>query len=225
MFENTGQQFSGAAFEGTPISQLMGDNSNQFNNSNNFPSQMNRPQMNNMNMQRPNIMFQQQQPSMNIRNLVNDINQGLINDSEAIMDNVSFDLRSRESDKKKFIKKIKKMEEESTTTDSEEEKRKKKSKKSKKRKEKNKQKEESTDDNSDYIAFYNFGKHLSKDTKEVLLLLFLYCLLSLGFIKRTVGGYISYLNPTETGKYQYVGVIIYGFLLSILFISLKKILI
>ena len=93
MFDNMGQQFSGSAFEGTPISQLIGDNNNQMNNSGGYPPQINRPQLNNLHMQRPNIMFQQQPPppSMNIRNLVNDINQGLVNDSEAILDNVSFD--------------------------------------------------------------------------------------------------------------------------------------
>jgi hypothetical protein len=234
MFENMGQQFSGSAFEGTPISQLMNDNNQmgsqmggQMNgNFGNMPQQGNRPQLSNMDMQRPNIMFQQ--PSNNIRNLVNDINQRIVNDYDSIQDNVSFDLSSRDSNKKQFIKKIKQLEKDTTETDTEEERKRKKLKKLKKRKEKkekHEKKEENTEDNSDYIAFYNFGKHLSSDTKEVLLLLFLYCFLSLGFVKRTVGGYITYLNPNETGKYQYIGVIIYGFLLSILFISLKKILI
>jgi hypothetical protein len=234
MFENMGQQFSGSAFEGTPISQLMGDNNQmggqmggQINgNFGNFPPQGNRPQLSNNDMQRPNIMFQQ--PSNNIRNLVNDINQRIVNDYDSIQDNVSFDLSSRDSNKKQFIKKIKQLEKNTTETDSEEEEKKKKLKKLKKRKEKknkHNKKDESTEENSDYIAFYNFGKHLSNDSKEVLLLVFLYCFLSLGFVKKTVGGYITYLNPNETGKYQYIGVIIYGFLLSILFISLKKILI
>lgn len=224
MMDNMGQ-FSGSGFEGTPISQLMPDNQFNGNMGNNGNSGFyNRPQMSNMDNQRPNMFFQQQ-PSNDIRNLVNGINQRMVNDIENISDNVSFDLNSRDNNKKQFIKKIKELDKESTETDTDEEERKrKKSKKNKKKKDK-KRKEESTEDNSDYIAFYNFGKHLSTDTKEVLLLLFLYCILSLGFVKKTVGGYISYLNPNETGKYQYIGVIIYGFLLSILFISLKKVLI
>ncbi len=232
MFENMGQQFSGSGFEGTPISQLMGNNpmDNQMNGGQmgNFSQHNMRPQISNMDMQRPNIMFQQ--PSNNIRNLVNDINQRLISDYDSIQDNVSFDLNSRDSNsnpnKKQFIKKIKELEKDTTETDSEKEKKKKKSKKLKKRKKEKKddEKEEMTDENSDYIAFYNFGKHLNKDTKELLLLVFLYCFMSLGFVKKTVGGYITYLNPNETGKYQYLGILIYGFLLAILFISLKKVL-
>jgi fructose-specific phosphotransferase system IIC component len=49
-------------------------------------------------------------------------------------------------------------------------------------------------------------------------------ILSLGFVKKTVGGYISYINPNETGKYSFIGILIYGFLLAVLFIAFKKLL-
>lgn len=218
-------QFTGSNFEGTPISQLMNDNgmmgmaSNDFGN---FPPVTN-PNQNNMNQPAPNMMFQQ--PSRDIRNMVHNINNRLENDFNNVRDNVSFDLSNQSMDssssKKQFIKYMKNKQEA-------DEKLKKKLKKLKKKKMKELEENKNEDDTdeeekSDYIAFYNIGKHLNKDTKELLLLVLIYCILSLGFIKKTVGGYISYINPDETGKYSYVGVIIYGFLLSILFISLRKI--
>ena len=244
MFDAANQQFNG-----TPISQLMNDNNQNYSNNNNNmnrnydtnQSQAIRPQLSNMDTQRQNIMFQQ--PSNNIRNLVNDINQTLVKDYNNIQDNVSFDLNSTESNKKKFIKKIKQLEKDTTDTDTdtdtdEDEKTKKlkKIKKHKKHKDYKKHKhhkdhkdhKNTNDDNNektDYIAFYNFGKHLSNETKEMILILFLFCFLSLSYVKKTVGTYIPYLNPNETGKYQYIGVIIYGFILSLLFMISKKFLI
>lgn len=219
-------QFSGSNFEGTPISQLMNDSgmmgmaSNDFGN---FPPVTNTNS--NQNQPAPNMLFQQ--PSRDIRNMVHNINNRLGNDLNDVRDNVSFDLSNQsmdsESSKKQFIKYMKNKKEH-------EEKLKKKLKKLKKKKMKEQEKDEDTDsdeaeEKSDYIAFYNVGKHLNKDTKELLLLVLIYCILSLGFIKKTVGGYISYINPDETGKYSYVGVLIYGILLAILFISLRKIII
>ena len=118
MFDAANQQFSGSAFEGTPISQLLNDNNQNIYNNRNYDTnqnQGNRPQQSNMDTQRQNIMFQQ--PSNNIRNLVNDINQTLVNDYNSIQDNVSFDLNSTESNKKKFIKKIKELEKDTTDTE------------------------------------------------------------------------------------------------------------
>ena len=218
-------QFTGSNFEGTPISQLMNDNgmmgmtSNDFGN---FPPVTNHQDMNNQ--PAPNMLFQQ--PSRDIRNMVHNINNRLENDFNNVRDNVSFDLSSRSMDsnssKKQFIKYMK---------DKQDDERKKKLKKLKKKKMKELENEDETDEDkneeekSDYIAFYNIGKHLNKDTKELLLLVLIYFILSMGFIKKSVGGYISYINPDETGKYSYVGVIIYGFLLAILFIAIRKIIV
>ncbi len=50
----------------------------------------------------------------------------------------------------------------------------------------------------------------------------LYMILSLGFVKKTVGNYVSYINPDEHGKVGLFGIFIYGLLLAVLFIGLKK---
>ncbi len=220
-------QFSGSNFEGTPISQLMNDNgmmgmtTSDFGN---FPPVTN-PQ-GPPNQPSPNMLFQQ--PSRDIRNMVHNINNRIENDVNNIRDNVSFDLSNHSMDssdsssKKKFIKYMK------NKHDIDEKKKKLKKLKKKKMKEiesKDNEDEDEDEEKSDYIAFYNIGKHFNKETKELLLLVLIYCILSMGFIKKSVGGYISYINPDETGKYSYVGVIIYGILLAILFISFRKIII
>ncbi len=194
-------QYSGSNFEGTPISQLVGNN--EYNNFGTMPP-ISPPQ---------NNFFQQ--PSRDIRNMVNNINHQIENDYNTIRDNITFDLSSIES-KKPYLKK----KDESSV--SSEKKHKKKHKKTKKIDDTT---EEETDDSSDYITLYNFGKHLNNDTKELLLIIAIYSILSLGFVKKTVGGYITYINPTETGKYSFIGILIYGFLLAILFIALKKMII
>ncbi len=203
-------QFVGADFEGTPITQLIGNNNynNNYNNMNG--GYMMEPQ--------PPVSTLFQQPSRDIRNLVNNINNQL--------DNVSFDLSNKSQESRKSIKY-----KEETSTDEEEE-RKKLKRKLKKRKEKKRKMElkelndedEETDENNN-ASMFEWTKYLSNDTKELLLIMGIYFILSLGFVKRTVGEYISYINPNESGKYPFIGILIYGFLLAVLFIAFKKILI
>ena len=50
----------------------------------------------------------------------------------------------------------------------------------------------------------------------------LYMILSLSFVKKTIGNYVSYINPDESGKVKFFGIFIYGLVLAVLFIGLKK---
>ena len=216
----------GSNFEGTPISQLFNSNTNTNTNNNNYNEQNNNfgsmPQITPP-VYQPNNLFNQ--PSNDIRNLVQNINSRLD-------DNTTFDMsnQSNNSGKNQFIKYYNKNDDIDTESSSDKRlkkilKKKKKIEKLKrlqKKKEKSEDTDTDTDKESDYIAFYNVGKHLSKDTKELLLIFVIYIFLSLGFIKRFVGNYISQMNPDETGKYSFISIIIYGLLLGILFITLRK---
>ena len=196
-------QFVGADFEGTPINQLIGNNNNYSNMNNGFGN------MNGGYMEPPaSTLFQQ--PSRDIRNLVSNINNQL--------DNVSFNAsnHSQESRKSKY--------QDNTTSEEEAEAKRKLKKKLKKRKEK-KRKMEQEEDEEEHRTFFEWTKYLSNDTKELLLIITIYFILSLGFVKKTVGEYISVINPNESGKYPFIGVLIYGFLLAVLFIAFKKVLI
>lgn len=57
--------------------------------------------------------------------------------------------------------------------------------------------------------------------KEPMLLLSVYLILSLGFVKRTIGTYISYINPTDDGNVSFLGIIIYGSILTVSYTILK----
>ncbi len=200
-------QYSGADFDGTPITQLINDN-----------------QQANQHSNQQNMFFQN--PSNDIRNLVQNINTKIVDDYSNLQDNISFDLsnKSVESTKKK-LNRLPKQDDDTTDESSFEKLKKKLKKKNKKRREKKKLEEidEDTNESNDYISIYNIGKHLNKDTKELLLITFIYCILSTGFAKKTIGNYISYVNPNETGKYSFVGIILYGFILAISYIIIKKI--
>jgi hypothetical protein len=208
-------QFVGADFEGTPINQLIGNNNNNFSNMNNGFGNMNNS-FGNMNggYAEPPATTLFQQPSRDIRNLVSNINNQL--------DNVSFNASNYSQESKKSNKY-----QENTTSEEEEVKRKLK-KKLKKRKEKKRKIEEELEDldeEEQHTSFLEWAKYLSNDTKELLLIITIYFILSLGFVKKTVGEYISVINPNESGKYPFIGVLIYGFLLAVLFIAFKKVLI
>jgi len=59
--------------------------------------------------------------------------------------------------------------------------------------------------------------------KEAILIILIYVILSQGFIKRTLGLYITQINPVD-GSIPFIGYIIYGTLLAILFIIAKQLL-
>ena len=59
--------------------------------------------------------------------------------------------------------------------------------------------------------------------KEPLLIIVIYIILSQDFVKKSIGEYISYINPTPDGSVSLIGYLIYGTILASLFVILKKI--
>lgn len=60
--------------------------------------------------------------------------------------------------------------------------------------------------------------------KEPLLILLIYIILSQNFTKVFIGKYIKYINPSTDGTVSFLGVVIYGTILAVLYIILKKLL-
>ena len=65
-----------------------------------------------------------------------------------------------------------------------------------------------------FVDYFNY--------KEFLILLGVYFLLSQEMIKDTIGSYFTSINEDENGRVQMKGVIIYGIILSVLFIISRK---
>lgn len=61
--------------------------------------------------------------------------------------------------------------------------------------------------------------------KEPILLTLIYLLMSQSFIKKAVSMHITYLNPNEDGNVSMIGILIYGLIMSIVYMIFKKILI
>jgi hypothetical protein len=60
--------------------------------------------------------------------------------------------------------------------------------------------------------------------KEPMLLLTIYIILSLSFVKNFFGNYIRFINPDNNGDISIFGIIIYGSILSMLFFLLRVVL-
>jgi hypothetical protein len=60
--------------------------------------------------------------------------------------------------------------------------------------------------------------------KESIILICIYIFISQHFINRTIGKYISYINPREDGSVSIVGYLIYGVFISMLFMFFRKVL-
>lgn len=58
--------------------------------------------------------------------------------------------------------------------------------------------------------------------KEPLLLLLIYIVFSLPFIRQAIGNNIKYINPNDDGDVPFIGVVIYGAILVGTFVLLKK---
>ena len=50
----------------------------------------------------------------------------------------------------------------------------------------------------------------------------IYFIFSLGFVKKTIGSYIKYINPDVDGNVSFIGIIIYGLILGIIFILTRN---
>lgn len=58
--------------------------------------------------------------------------------------------------------------------------------------------------------------------KEILLIVIIYLILSIGYVKDSFGSYIKYINKDETGSVPFVGLIIYGIILAVLFVLIRS---
>lgn len=86
------------------------------------------------------------------------------------------------------------------------------------------------DDDSDDTEKYiqprkSIRQYIPVFAKEMMLILVLYVLLSQGFVKKAITKHITYLQPNQDGGVSMFGIVIYGTILSILYIIFKKILI
>ena len=61
--------------------------------------------------------------------------------------------------------------------------------------------------------------------KEPLLIIIIYVIFSQSFVRKTIGQYITQINPNESGSVSIVGYIIYGAILALVFMVFKKLLI
>lgn len=58
--------------------------------------------------------------------------------------------------------------------------------------------------------------------KEMLLILIIYIILSQNLVKGFFGKYIKYINPANDGNVPFIGIVIYGIILAVIYIVLKK---
>jgi hypothetical protein len=72
-------------------------------------------------------------------------------------------------------------------------------------------------DNKEDLTF-----SLPYDFKDPLLLLIIYFILSQAVIRQFFGNYISFINPGEDGVVSQIGIIIYGSIMILLFMLIKK---
>jgi hypothetical protein len=83
--------------------------------------------------------------------------------------------------------------------------------------------EEDDDDTDEIISGSGDSLYRMPNTlKELTLFVFLYYIMSTGFVKKILGGYIKYINPTHDGDVSFIGIIIYGTLLGSLFLLSKQ---
>lgn len=80
---------------------------------------------------------------------------------------------------------------------------------------------ENEDDDQSSSGFLN---NYPNWVKELLLFVAVYCFLSIGMVKNTIGTYIKYIQPGSDGNVGIIGIILYGLLVGASFILLRKLL-
>jgi len=80
------------------------------------------------------------------------------------------------------------------------------------------------DDNSEKEPKQPYKSKVPKLLKEPLILLLIYIILSLHFVREFFGKYIKYINPNDEGNVSFLGIVIYGIILVLLFIVSRLIL-
>jgi len=82
--------------------------------------------------------------------------------------------------------------------------------------------EDTNDDSKIVLETMEYETDYLKIFTEFLLLLTLYVVLSQPFVVSFASNYIYQLNPTDDGTISMTGIIIYGFILTLLFMVLRK---
>lgn len=84
-----------------------------------------------------------------------------------------------------------------------------------------------TDDSSDEEDDNNTiseNSYLPEWLKESILILIIYIILSQGMVQSFFGKYIKYINPDENGSVPFIGIVIYGIILVVLYLLFKYLL-
>jgi len=76
--------------------------------------------------------------------------------------------------------------------------------------------EDNSDDENDDTTYF------PEWSREFILIVVIYVILSQNFVKTLVGKYVKYINPCDDGTVSFIGVIIYGIILAVLYILSKK---
>lgn len=89
------------------------------------------------------------------------------------------------------------------------------------KKKKNKKKDDTETETNEDEQKPSYKKIIFDKIKEPLLLLFIYFLLSQGFVKNLFGMYFKQINPNDDGQVSFFGILIYGTILTIIFMITK----
>jgi len=76
------------------------------------------------------------------------------------------------------------------------------------------------DDNNTFT--YKFIKFIINNFCDPIIIVLLYIILSQNFIKIFIGKYIKEINPSNNNNVSLIGVIIYGSILALFFVIIKK---
>lgn len=71
-------------------------------------------------------------------------------------------------------------------------------------------------------GFQLFGDSIPAYVKDATVILVLYIILSQAVVRDSFGKFIPQLNPDSEGKYSFSGVLIYGIILAVLFVLVRK---
>jgi len=91
-------------------------------------------------------------------------------------------------------------------------------KKHKNKKQKKNKKNKNSKNKSEKNVIYKMPEII----KEPLIILILFVILSQTIVRKLIGEYLPYINPDGSGKVSFVGIVIYGLILSIGFVIVKK---
>ena len=77
-------------------------------------------------------------------------------------------------------------------------------------------------DEHNYNTDDKFNFSIPNWLKEFAIILIIYIVLSQKFIQDFIGKYIKYINPRDDGTVSFIGIVIYGIILAVLYILIKK---